>query len=147
MVAHSLEDHPPIAPAAAAALRQSISHAPYPKLLGMELEEVRRDFSRMRLPYKPELNQPAGIVHGGAIASLIDTAVVGALFSGFETMPRRVVTLDMHIHYLDAAVEQDVIAEARVRRRGRSVVFLTVDCHTDDGKQVAHGELSYRVVL
>jgi len=138
----------PVMPAAIVeAIRQTVNSAPYPKLLGMEMEEIRQDYSRMRLRYRPELNQPAGIVHGGAIASLIDTAVVGALFSGLEKPPRRAVTLDMHIHYLDAAIEEDVIAEATVRRRGRSVVFLSVDATTDSGKAVAHGELSYRVIV
>ena len=127
-------------------LMHTVNNAPYPKLIGMVLEEVRRDYSRMRLHYRPELNQPAGIVHGGAIASLIDTAVVGALFSGFDKPPKRAVTLDMHIHYLGAAIEEDVIAEATVRRRGRSVVFLCVDAKTESGKDVAHGELSYRVI-
>ena len=46
-----------------------------PTFLGLELEEVRQDYARMRLPYRPELDQPIGAMHGGAIATLIDTTV------------------------------------------------------------------------
>ena len=38
----------------------------FPNLVGLELLEVRSDFAVMRLPYRPELNQPGGVVHGGA---------------------------------------------------------------------------------
>ena len=75
------------------------------------------------------------------------TAVVGALFAGLDGFPKRAVTLEMSIHYLDAAIEEDVIAEATVRRRGRSVVFFSVDAFTDSGKAIAHGELAYRVIM
>ncbi|MCB0219006.1 MAG: PaaI family thioesterase [Chrysiogenetes bacterium] len=133
-----------IAPAAEEQIKNIIKQAPYPKFLGLYFEEVRKDYARMRLPYRPELNQPAGIVHGGALASLIDTAVVGAIFSNVgETFPKRIVTIDMHIHYMGAVTEKDVICHASVRRRGRSIVFLQTEAVDEDGKAVAHGELSY----
>ena len=40
----------------------------FPTLLGMTVQEVRVDYCRMLMPYKPELDQPQGLVHGGAIA-------------------------------------------------------------------------------
>ena len=47
--------------------------------MGFIVEEIRTGYSRLRMPLKPEIMQPAGIMHGGAIASLIDTAVVPAI--------------------------------------------------------------------
>ena len=52
-----------------------MSLAPFPNFLGMRFEEVRLDYGRVSLPYRPEFNQPAGMIHGGVIASLIDTVV------------------------------------------------------------------------
>ena len=126
-------------------MRERTEQAPYGKLLGFRWEEVRRDYARLRLPFRPELNQPAGMIHGGAIASLIDTVVVGAILSGLDAPPRRLLTIDLHVHYLDAAVNEDVVAEARVRRRGRSLVFLEVEARGADGREIAHGEICYRV--
>ena len=54
----------------------------FPKLVGLEIEEIRTDYCRMRLPWRPELMQPAGAVHGGAIATLVDSVLVPAIGSG-----------------------------------------------------------------
>jgi acyl-coenzyme A thioesterase PaaI-like protein len=51
----------------------------FPNVVGLRLEEIRADYARIRLPYRDELQQPAGVVHGGAIATLIDTVVVPAV--------------------------------------------------------------------
>jgi len=139
-------DFDPIDPDLAREIQDRINvHAPFPRLVGLVMEEVRKDYARMRLPYRPELNQPAGMVHGGAIATLIDTVVVGSIFSNVPALPRKLLTIDMHVHYLDAAVEEDLIAHGAVRRRGRSICFLHVDVVTASGKPVAHGELSYKL--
>ena len=87
------------------------------------------------------------MVHGGVIATLIDTVVVGALFSVLESIPRKLLTIDMHIHYLDALVEQDMIAEGWTRRRGRSTAFVAAEVFGADGKLAAHGEMAYRIVM
>lgn len=66
-----------------------MSLAPFPKFLGMKLEEVRLDYGRILLPFRPELNQPAGMVHGGASASSMrlshaqSQAMIGARHSPF----------------------------------------------------------------
>ena len=53
-----------------------------------KVEEIRQDYARMRLAYRPEFRQPAGVIHGGVIASMIDTVVVPAVGSGYDE-PRR----------------------------------------------------------
>lgn len=131
------------------AVMTSVNSAPFCCLVGLQYEEIRRDYSRMRLPYREELNQPAGIIHGGATATLIDTTVVGAVYSGLDVNnpPKRIVTIDMHIHYTNAGIGEDLIAHGAVRRRGRTIVFLEVDViGANSGKLIAHGELSYMIV-
>ena len=115
--------------------------------MGLRFEEIRRGYARARLPYRPELLQGGGVVHGGAIAMVIDSAVIGAVFSLFAERPRRVATIALHVHYLDAVVDEDVIAEARVRRQGKSIAFVEVDALTRTGREVAHGEVSCRLTL
>ena len=128
-------------------IRFFTENAAYPSLLGMQFEEIRADYARMRLPYRAELDQPAGLVHGGAIASLIDTVVVGTIISTLDRVPRKMLTIDLHVHYLDAVRREDIIAEGITRRRGRSTIFLEVDAFTEAGTVVAHGEMAYKLVL
>jgi uncharacterized protein (TIGR00369 family) len=89
--------------------------------------------------------QGGGVMHGGAIASTIDSVVIGAVFSLFPERPRRVATIDLHVHFLDVVVDEDVVAEARVRRQGKSIVFVEIDARTSAGRDVAHGEVSCKL--
>jgi uncharacterized protein (TIGR00369 family) len=117
----------------------------FPNVVGLELEEVRVDYARMRLPYRPELRQPAGVVHGGAIATLIDTCVVPAVASAYDEVPV-MLTIDMQIRFLNAAKETDLIGEGWVVRRGRSVSFCQAEIRRAvDDEVVAEGWLVYKV--
>src|SRR3954469_16174228 len=80
----------------------------FPSFVGLQVEEVRADYARMRLPYRPELDQPAGVVHGGALATLIDTVVVPAIGAAYDEMPV-LLTLSMNIQYVGALRGEDAI--------------------------------------
>ena len=117
----------------------------FPTFLGAVLEEVRTDYARMRLPYRPELNQPAGVVHGGAIATLIDTVVVPAVGSAYDARPQ-MLTVTMNVQYLGALREEDGVAEGWVEQRGRSMVFCRAEVTgATSGKLCANATLVYKV--
>ena len=116
----------------------------FPQLVGLEIEDIRLDYCRMRLPYRDELNQPAGVVHGGAIATLIDTVVVPAVASAYDRIPM-MLTLNMTVQYLGAIVGEDAVADGWLTRRGRSVAFCEALVRTGSGKVAATGQLTYTV--
>jgi uncharacterized protein (TIGR00369 family) len=118
---------------------------PFSALLGFQIDEVKKDFCRMRLPFRPELRTNADIVHGGAIASLIDTAGVVAVWSAVSPDVTRGATASMTVNYLSGAERVDLLAEARVIRRGRSVVFVDVDVTSPSGERIAKGLLTYKL--
>jgi len=117
----------------------------FPKLIGLAVEEVRADYCRMRLPWRSELTQPAGVVHGGAIAALVDSVVVPAIGSGYEER-QAFVTIDMQLQYRGAVVREDMVGEGWVTVRGRSIVFCEAEVVTASGQPVAKGMLTYRVL-
>lgn len=112
--------------------------------IGIRFEEARRDYARFRLVYRPELRQPAGMVHGGALAALIDTAVVPAIAGAYDE-PRPLLTVNMQVQYLAPVLEEDAIAEAWVEKRGRQLVFCRVEVRTAHGDLAATGTLVYKV--
>ena len=116
----------------------------FPSLVGLQLDELRTDYARIRLPFRDELEQPAGSVHGGAIATMIDTVVVPAIGSGYDER-RPFATVSMNVEYRSAAVRQDLVAEGWVEHRGRSMVFCRAEVATGTGKVVAAGTLVYKV--
>ena len=114
-------------------------------LLGLVVEEVRTDYCRIRLPYKPQLRQAAGIVHGGAIASLLDSVVVPVVGQAYGR-DARFSTVDMHVQFMAALVDDDAIAEGWVVRRGRTTVFCEAEAvAASTGRVVARSMLTYNV--
>ncbi|MEZ5216804.1 MAG: PaaI family thioesterase [Ilumatobacteraceae bacterium] len=117
----------------------------FPAVLGFVYTEIRRDYARLELPFRPQLRQAAGVVHGGVIAALIDAVVVPAIGAVYETQPR-FVTLDLSTQYLGAVVDEDMVAEGWVLRRGRSIVFCEAEVVAGgDRRLVARGQLTYKV--
>jgi uncharacterized protein (TIGR00369 family) len=117
----------------------------FPGLVGLEVEEVRRDYCRMRLPFRPELEQPAGVVHGGAIATILDSVVVPAVGSAYPA-DHRYSTVDMSVQYLAALVQEDAVAEGWVVKRGRTIVFCEAELvGARKGNLIARSLLTYHV--
>ena len=116
----------------------------FPSLVGVVIEEVRTDYCRMRLPFRPELTQPHGLVHGGAIATLVDTVVVPAVGAAYDP-GWGYATVTMTIQYLGAVADEDLLAEGWVTQRGRSMVFCQAEVATASGRSVASGTLVYKV--
>lgn len=117
----------------------------YPMLLGLQVEETRIDYCRMRLPFKSELLQPGGLVHGGAIASLMDAVLVPAVGSVLGPNDR-FSTVDLHVQFIGSVKDEDVVAEGWVTRRGRSVVFCESDAvGATSGRLIAKSVLTYNV--
>ncbi len=80
---------------------------------------------------------PAGTVHGGAIAALVDVAMgraVGSLIEDGE----RPVTIEMKLNYLEPGRTGDLVATAEVLRRGRLFTVVHAEVvQVDDGETVA----------
>ena len=99
---------------------------------------------RLKLNYKLDLNNPLGIIYGGAIATLIDTAAVFSLYSDMERQPKSAVTLNMNVQYFRAARAVDLIADAEVLKMGRKIAFVQVKVKAENSEEIiAQGELSF----
>ena len=117
----------------------------YPMLIGLEVEETRIDYCRMRLPFKAELLHAGGVVHGGAIASLMDAVLVPAVGSVLGRNDRY-STVDLHVQYIGAVKDEDVVAEGWVTKRGRTVVFCESEAiGASSGRLIAKSVLTYNV--
>lgn len=118
----------------------------FPQLVGIEVDDVRVDYCRMSMPFRSELEQPMGIVHGGAIATLLDVVVVPAIGSTLEPSVGY-STVDMHIQYLNALVGETAVAEGWVVKRGRSLVFCEAEIvGATTAKTIARASLTYFLI-
>lgn len=116
-------------------IREVFETIPFAKLLGIELGELKRGEATLQLHITDPLKRNNGFVHGGAIASLVDTAAALALMTTLEP-DERTTTIDLTIHYLRPILEGRATACARVLRSGRRVSVITVEVF-DQAKVVA----------
>jgi len=129
-------------PARVARAREAFASVPYAKLLGLELGEVNPGDVSIHLEVRDELRQNQGVVHGGAVASLIDTAAAFAVLTRLE-IDERVTTTDLTIHYLLPATAGRLTARARIVRGGRRLFVLSVEVTSDQQILVATAVTSY----
>jgi uncharacterized protein (TIGR00369 family) len=128
-------------------LAAAFESAGFGQLIGARVEEVETDRARVVLPFRNEVVTLADIVHGGAIAALVDIAATAAAWSTVEDMSKaRGTTIGFSISYLEAARGKDVVAEARVIRRGKQIIYLEVVVSSDD-REVARGLVTYKLDL
>jgi uncharacterized protein (TIGR00369 family) len=113
-------------------LRRRLSESGITHYLGFVLAEATRGRVVITMRVQKKLLQAHGVVHGGVLASLADTA--GGLASYMASPPgTRVATIEMKINYLEAISEGTVKAVAEVVRLGRHT--SVVDCDITDSKK------------
>lgn len=111
-------------------------------LLDLKLELVEKGRAVMRMPYRPEVSNGTGAVHGGAIVSLCDTVFYVALASIYGR-EQDTVTVSLQCNFLSPALPpHDLIATAHVLRAGRRIVYGEVEVMSND-KLVAHATLNF----
>lgn len=113
-------------------IKSAIDKVPFAQLLGFEVDAVARGTATLGMTVRHELTQINGVVHGGAIASLIDTATAFAIISLLEPK-ERVTTVDLTISYLRPLTAGRITAEAKVVRSGRRLFVVTADVRGPDG--------------
>ncbi len=125
---------------------RSIERAPFSALLGLKIEAAANGEARVRMPFRLDLlneGGPQAPIHGGAIASLIDTAAVTAVWT--DPKMQQSATISMTINYLNPGVASDLIATARVRKRGRRVASLSVEVVDESGQLIADSLVIFKV--
>jgi acyl-CoA thioesterase len=121
-------------------VRKALAKVPFAELLGIELIAAAVGSATLRLVIRDDLKQIHGVMHGGAIASLIDTATAFAIVT---LLPRKekFATVDLMVNYLRPLSEGTTTATARVLRAGRRLITVSAEV-LDDGGNLAATALS-----
>ena len=123
-------------------IQKAVITVPFARLLGIELDDVGRGTATLGLHVRKELTQNHGVVHGGAIASLIDTATAFAIISLLEP-GEKVTTVDLTISYLRPITGGRITAVAEVVRAGRRLFVVSADVFGKDTKPAATALSTY----
>lgn len=123
-------------------IQKALKTVPFAKLLGIELEEVAPGTATLGFNIRKDLKQNNGVVHGGAIASLIDTA---AAFAVISLLPpdEKATTADLTISYLRPLTNGRAHSTARVLRAGRRLIVVSAELIDDAGILIATALTTY----
>jgi uncharacterized protein (TIGR00369 family) len=116
-------------------LRRRLASSPALGWLEPVLEDLSLDAAVIRLPYREQITNGSGTVHGGVLATLADTAVAFALSTNFDGK-MGFATADLTIHFLRRA-RGEVLARARILKKGKRVNVGEVSMTDSSGREVA----------
>ncbi|WP_027478775.1 PaaI family thioesterase [Curvibacter gracilis] len=113
-------------------------------LLGLQREFAEGGVARLSLDLRPELTNNFGVVHGGVLMSLMDSAMSSAALSatGFQ---KAVVTIDMSTSFHRPGRGR-LLAHATCQGGGRSVCFCEARVEDASGQVVARAMGTFRYV-
>lgn len=116
--------------------------ANFVQTLDLHLEHVEHGKATMRMPYRPQVANGTGAVHGGAIVSLCDTCFYIAMASIYGH-DQPTATASLTCSFLRPALPpHDLLAHATVLKPGKRIVYGEVHVYSGD-KLVAHATLSF----
>jgi uncharacterized protein (TIGR00369 family) len=123
-------------------ISNALDSVPYAKLLGISLTQIDSGTATLKMPVRKQLTQNHGVVHGGAMASLIDSATAFAIISLLEPQ-EKVTTVDLTISYLRPVTKGTLNCAAKVVRSGRRLLVVSAEVFDDAQKLVATALSTY----
>ena len=143
-----MNDEPPKSPAERLT-EAYIGIVPHNRELGIDVVHTAKGMAILKLPYDERLigNPDTGVVHGGAVTTLIDAACGFATITATDN-PQRIATLDLRIDYLrPARPQQPLFARAETYHLARDVAFVRAQAYQDDSqKLIAHATGTFMFV-
>lgn len=125
----------------APAAQQALDASPFGPWWGFHVESVDSGRAQVRLPARPELFRPGGVLQGGCAMTLADVAFWIAIMATIEG-GEAAVTLEQTSTFLGAA-RTDLICDAQLLRAGRTVLFGTATVRDTHTALVTHHTLTY----
>lgn len=118
------------------------SGAPLPRHLGMTLRFDDGLRAVVDIAHGPHLDHALAQVHGGVLATLVDTA---AWFTAAVHYDTWITTVDLHVRYLEPTGGEDLTATGTLIRAGRSLAAADAEVRTAGGRLVAVGGGTFSV--
>lgn len=119
-------------------LVQTVNTSPFPRHMSMQLVAIDIDQAEIALKTGECHLQPYGIVHGGVLATLIDTAT---FWSVFLRIPEDagLVNIDLKLNYLKPVTNEHLRAHGSAIRSGSHISYAEARVVDLNGVLIAHG--------
>jgi acyl-CoA thioesterase len=125
-------------------VKDLVNRSPYYQLLGIEIVKMKKGMAILRMRFRRELTHALGLMHGGAIASLADSAVAMALITLVDPSDR-ITTIEFKVNFVAPVDEGKLTAQAKILHRGGKTAVGDVDVLNEKGGLVAKVIATYSI--
>jgi len=127
-------------------VRGELSEAPIATLLGWKFLEFDAELQviKVEMQARPEFVNPAGLIHGGMLAAMLDETLSPALAATLgpgEFAP----TLEIKVSFVAPAKVGRIIGVGRIVSRGRSICFMEGQLHNEQGTLLATASATSKI--
>ena len=109
----------------------------FPALIGVEVDEVARGETRMRLQVRPDHLAPNGYLHAGVVVGLADTACGYGCVASLPDGAAGFTTIELKTNFLGTAREGELRCRATLSHGGRTTQVWDAVVEDANGKTVA----------
>ncbi len=126
-------------------LRRVYENISFNKLVGIRVARKHSDGVTLELAFRDELRNVAGVMHGGAMATVADVAVGVALANHFGER-RPATTTDLKINYLRPITHGKLVARSRLIRVGKTLCVGRVELFDAERKLAAFAIVTHMLL-
>ncbi len=122
--------------------------------LGMKVTRWEDGFVRLEAPIQGWYLNRSGVVHGGIASAMVDMACgFAGIYAPPGTPDKHALTLSLTVQFTGQASAGHLVAEGRIKRRGRRVYFTeatlwavpTLETPAEHGEMLAFGSGTFRL--
>lgn len=113
------------------------------RFLGIREEDPEGKESKLRVAVRAEFRNETGATHGGLAALLLDGAM-GRTVMRTIGPAESAATVQFSIQFLRPA-EGELLAQARILKRGKRAIFMEGECHNERGELIAKAQGTWAV--
>ncbi len=123
-------------------------HGGFADLVGYKLENWQEDLAEVALTVEAHHLNRSGVMHGGVLSTLIDTACgYCGCYAPADAAPRRAFSLSLTCNFIGTVQEgQRLLARARRAGGGRKLFFADCEVTDQDGRVIGSGQGTFKYI-
>jgi acyl-CoA thioesterase len=125
--------------------KMKLGESRFMKYLGIEIIDLDKGFARLSVAFSKKLTQPFGMLHGGVIVSLADSALAKALLTIIEP-DKRIAAIEVKCNFFIAIGKGILTAEAQIIHKGARTAVGEVNIWDMEHRLVAKAIGTYAII-
>jgi acyl-coenzyme A thioesterase PaaI-like protein len=122
-------------------LERTLASAPFAEIYGFILVSIEDDSCTLRIPFRPVLERPGGIIAGHVCMAAADVSMWLAIKARYGDESS--LTSSMVTHFVSKGCRSDVLCRAKIVRGGQRLIFGVAECSSDRGALLSHHTVTY----